>query len=179
MIASKVIGAPFMHVFRQAHAARDWSRPVVPPAPDGEALLQYRRRPTRFLISEEILRAEVGRDLDTLMNTVALSSTVDLEDFPDIASSILNFGIADVARRTTQDGDLEQVGDELSEAIRRFEPRLDPATVTVERDEIVDNGIGRIRFRIRADLLCSPLPVPVEFVADLESESGAIIVRKA
>jgi type VI secretion system protein ImpF len=35
-----------------------------------------------------------------------------------------------------------------------------------------------VRFVVRADLHCEPLNVPVQFVADLELDSGAITVSR-
>jgi type VI secretion system protein ImpF len=35
-----------------------------------------------------------------------------------------------------------------------------------------------MRFVVRADLMCEPLNVPVEFVADLELDSGNISVGR-
>ena len=42
----------------------------------------------------------------------------------------------------------------------------------------VDASELQIRFLVRADLKCDPLNVPVEFVADVEVESGKVKIDR-
>ena len=62
--------------------------------------------------------------------------------------------------------------------IRHYEPRLIKETVSVSRDTSVDITALKIRFVVRADLVCRPLNIPVEFTADLEPESGKITINR-
>lgn len=58
------------------------------------------------------------------------------------------------------------------------EPRLVPATIAVARDTSVDPKQLKVRFTVRADLLCDPVNVPVEFMADVELDSGKIAINR-
>ncbi len=56
-----------------------------------------RRMPARQVVTEAVLEQEVSRDLDALLNSVAMESTVDLEATPFVRKSILNFGLPDIS----------------------------------------------------------------------------------
>ena len=63
------------------------------------------------VLSPSRLRECVRRDLVWLMNTTHLRSTQDLDDYPLVARSVLNFGLPDLAGRTSstvEAGVLEQ-----------------------------------------------------------------------
>ena len=66
---------------------------------------------------------------------------------------------------------------EIRTAIVNYEPRLAAAKLHIERDETVDAAELKIRFIVRADLLCHPVHVPVEFIADI-IETGKIVVNR-
>ena len=51
-------------------------------------------------------------------------------------------------------------------------------TVQVTRDHSVDAAELKVRFIVRADLFCEPLNVPIEFVADVEIDSGKIMISR-
>lgn len=171
------LSPPLMHVFRAAHAAKDAKVALDIRNEAGERVLASRRLRARQVITESVLRQEVSRDLDALLNSVAMESSTDLKEFPLVRKSILNFGIPDVAHRTIDELGLVEIPDEIREAIITFEPRLASASVTVERDMTIDAAELRVRFIVRADLTCDPISVPVEFVADV-FDTGKIFVKR-
>jgi type VI secretion system protein ImpF len=171
------LSPPLMHVFRIAHEAKDAKRIVDQRNEAGERLIAGRRLRARQVITESMLRREVSRDLDALLNTVALEATVDMENAPHVRSSILNFGLPDIALRTIDETSVDEIPDEIRTAIVNFEPRIAPDSLRVARDKQVDPVELKIRFLIRAELVCHPVHVPVEFVADIV-ESGKIVVNR-
>jgi type VI secretion system protein ImpF len=48
----------------------------------------------------------------------------------------------------------------------------------VSRDPGVDKAELKIRFVVSAELACEPLNIPVEFVADVEFDSGKILINR-
>jgi type VI secretion system protein ImpF len=131
----------------------------------------------RQVITESSLRREVSRDLDALLNTVALEATIDMENAPNVRKSILNFGLPDIALHTIDETAVDQIPDEIRTAIANYEPRIAPDTLRIARDKQVDPVELKIRFVIRGELVCYPVHVPVEFVADIV-ESGKIVVNR-
>ena len=87
------LSPPLMHAFRAANAARDAKTKIDLRNEHGERLIAGRRVSGRTPVSETVLRKEVARDLESLMNTVALESTEDLSGFAHVQRSILNAGI--------------------------------------------------------------------------------------
>src|SRR5580704_5361989 len=94
------LSPPLMHVFRAAHEAKDAKKKVDIRNEAGERVIAGRRLRARQVITESVLRREVARDLDALLNAVAMESTVDLSEAPFVRKSILNFGLPDVSNRT-------------------------------------------------------------------------------
>jgi len=60
-------------------------------------------------------------------------------------------------------------------AIVNYEPRIAADTLRVARDEQLDPVELKVRFVISGELVCHPVHVPVEFVADIV-EAGKIVV---
>jgi type VI secretion system protein ImpF len=171
------LSPPLMHVFRAAHAAKDARKTIEIRNEAGERVIAGRRLRPRHVITEPVLRREVGLDLDALLNTIALESTIGMTDAPYVRKSIINFGIPDITHRTIDEAGVTDITQEMRLAIINFEPRLAAASVRVTRDMSVDPVELKIRFIVRADLTCDPVHVPVEFVAEV-IEPGRIAVNR-
>jgi len=172
------LSPPLMYAFRSAHEARDAKVQLDLRDESGERIIAGRRAAARTSITEPVLRREVAKDLDALMNTIALESSEDLDSVPFVRQSIVNFGLPDITHRTIDELSAKYVGDEIRAALIRYEPRLSPDSIRVELDAEMDEAELKLRFVVRADLLCEPLNVPIEFVADFELESGIITVGR-
>src|SRR6266699_6065785 len=94
------LSPPLMHVFRSAHEAKDAKKTIELRNEHGERVLAGLSLRPRQVITEPGLRREVGRDVDNLLNSIALESTIDMTDAPFARNSIVNFGIPDIAHRT-------------------------------------------------------------------------------
>jgi type VI secretion system protein ImpF len=140
--------------------------------------LPERRPSIKIAVSEQLMRSEVLKDLAMLVNSIALESTIALDSFPHVRRSILNYGLPDIASRTLEDETVNLIALEFSAALKHFEPRLVPGTIIVERDTTVDAGDLRVRFSVRGDLVCNPVDVPVEFIADVELDSWKIRLER-
>jgi type VI secretion system protein ImpF len=171
------LSPPLMHVFRAAHEAKDAKKTIDMRDESGDRVLAQRRLRPRHVITESVLRREVYRDVDALLNSIALESTVDMSEAPYVRKSIINFGIPDIAHRTIDEASVDKIPAEIKQAIINYEPRLAADSVRVSRDMGVDAAELKIRFVVRADLACDPVNVPVEFVAEV-IEPGKIIVNR-
>jgi type VI secretion system protein ImpF len=171
------VSPPLMHAFRAAFAARDSKTKLDLRNDQGERVIANRRANNRGAITEPVLRREVTRDLEALMNTIALESTEDLGEHDEVRRSILNFGLPDVAHRSIDESAVQDIPTEIEAALIRYEPRLVAQSIVVGRDESVDTKQLKVRFTVRADLTCDPVNVPVEFVADVEFDTGKIVIN--
>jgi type VI secretion system protein ImpF len=172
------LSPPLMFAFRSAHEARDAKKKHDLRDESGERVISSRRTTARVAITEPMLRREVARDLDALVNTIALESSQDLEPFEHARRSVINFGLPDIAHRSIDEISVNDVGREIATALMNFEPRLVRETIKVQRDDAVDSNDLKVRFVVRADLFCVPLHVPIEFVADVEVDTGKIVISR-
>src|SRR5688572_18060960 len=148
------LSPPLMFAFRGAHEARDARKKIDLRDESGERVLAGRRASPRTAITEPVLRREVARDLESLMNTIALESSLDLEAHEHVRRSILNFGFPDIAHRTIDENSIDEITDEIKSVLTSYEPRLIHDSVRVARDTTVDEAALKIRFTVNADLFC-------------------------
>jgi type VI secretion system protein ImpF len=172
------LSPPLMYAFRSAFEARDAKKKIDLRDEGGERVIASRRVSLRTAISEPVLRREVASDLESLMNTVALESSLDLDAAPQVRRSILNYGLPDLAHRTIDEFSLGDIKDEIRTVLSNFEPRLLPETIRVARDEDIDQGELKIRFIVNAELFCDPVNVPVEFIAEVELDSAKVQISR-
>lgn len=170
--------APVMAAFRQAFDERDARKRLDQRDEGGERVIAGRRATGRSTLSESSLQRMVAEDLENLMNTINLDASLPLGEFDAVGRSVLNFGFPDVVHRTIDEIGVEDINGELSAALRAYEPRLVADSIRVARDSSIDPAELRIRFVVRADLDCDPLNLPVEFVADLERDTGKIMINR-
>ncbi len=129
------------------------------------------------VLSPSRLRECVRRDLVWLMNTTHLRSTQDLDDYPLVARSVLNFGLPDLAGRTSstvEAGALEQA---IRKVILDYEPRLVARSLRVKL-AVDDSQMNHnsMTFDIEAELWAQPLPLRLFLRTAVDLETGTIDV---
>lgn len=172
------LSPPLMLAFRDAHAERDARKKIELRNERGERVIASRRTGGRAPISEAVLRREVARDLETLMNTIAFESSEDLVGYECVRKSILNFGFPDIAHRSLDEITVDDLKEEIETVLMNFEPRLDRRSIHATRDNSIGTEQLKLRFLVRADLQCEPLNVPVEFVADVDLDGYGIQIAR-
>ncbi len=75
-------------------------------------------------MSQAQFKAAVIRDLGWLLNSVALDVCVDLEKYPEVQSSVLNFGLPDMSGHTSANVDIRSMENSIRTVIHQFEPRI-------------------------------------------------------
>jgi type VI secretion system protein ImpF len=144
---------------------------------DDEPTHQQESRAQRVFTLAQ-LRAAVLRDLSWLLNTGNLTSSADLTDCPEVARSVLNYGLPDLAGRTASGFAPEDVERIVREAIVTFEPRIlrESLEVRVVVDEQrMSNNV--LTFDIRGRLWAQPVPLDLYVRTELDLESGGISLR--
>jgi type VI secretion system protein ImpF len=132
------------------------------------------------VMSRAQLRQAVLRDLAWLFN--ATQPNPDwAESHPDVAHSVLNFGLPPLAGQRVARLDITQLERTIAEAIRRFEPRILPQTLSVralETSSVLDTH-NTIEFEIRGHLWAQPVPLELLLRTKLDLEAGQVEVRDA
>lgn len=116
------------------------------------------------------LRESVLRDLNWLFNCT--QSSDDLDDFPQVRRSVLNFGLPAVSGRPASSLHLKDLARALREALVFFEPRLIPHTVRVFVESDKKSSHNVVTFRMEAQLWAQPIPLEIFMRTDMDLESG-------
>lgn len=120
-------------------------------------------------------RKAVLRDVAWLLNTYANEELSGFDQYGELASSVLNFGVRNMAGMTASSLSLDEIEYQLIKALRRFEPRILPNTIsidmTVDPDEMTNRSL---RFEIRGDLWSQPIPESLFIRTQLDLETGKI-----
>lgn len=174
--------APLMYAFRSAAAAGDARKQLDIRTDQGERVISSRRSAgeRRRSLSDSVLKALLAEDLAALLNTIDLESCAPelIGDLPNVRNSILNYGMRDLSDKTIDEATrLDGIRHELEVALKRYEPRLLARTMRVERDIENENDLT-IRFIVRCDMRADPVPTSVEFVTEVELDSGEIKIDR-
>jgi type VI secretion system protein ImpF len=167
------LAPPLMHAFRTAHRDRDATR-KVDLRDNGDRVIASRRLKARAPIPEAELRKAVNTELVALFNTTNLEAIEDLSEAPEVRKSIINYGFPSLTRRTIDENETNGIAREIEIALRDFEPRLLAGSIRARRDDTVSPDELRVRFLVSAALKTQPIEVPVQFVAEVELDSGKI-----
>jgi len=130
--------------------------------------------------SIDALREAVLRDLEWLLNTSNIETGVDLEQYTEIANSVINYGLPNLSGKTITTVDLPEVRQHIAEAIKAFEPRILPHTVRVSTvdGEKVAHG-NTVVFQIEATLWGKPMPEALYLRTELDLELGEMSIKEA
>lgn len=171
-----------MYAFRSAAAAGDAKKQIDIRTDEGERVIASRRGTgeRRRSLSDSMLKALLAEDLAALLNTIDLESAAPdlIGDLPYVKDSILNYGLHDLSDKTIDETvRINGIRQELEAALKRFEPRLLPRSMRVERDEENEDDLT-IRFVVRSEMRADPVPTSIEFVTEVELESGEIRIDR-
>ena len=172
------LAPPLMHAFREAFRNKDARKELDLRDDTGERVIASRRVSGRSWVNEAALRRDLAEDLTRLLNTVDLDSAEDLSDYSYVARSIINYGLTDITAYSIDENAVGDITGELRRALANYEPRLIAQSIEVTRDATVDNAAQKVRFAVNAEMHASPVDIPVEFVAELELDSGKMRISR-
>ena len=129
------------------------------------------------VLSPSRLRECVRRDLSWLLNTTNLAALQDLDGHPEVARSVVNYGMPDLAGRTVTSVDVRALERLMMKVIADFEPRLLKSSVKVRiiADESKMNHNAML-FDIEAELWAQPLPLRLFLRTEIDLENGGVSV---
>lgn len=126
--------------------------------------------------NETAMRNTVRRELNWLLNTTQLEAVVDLTPYPHVRTSVLNYGVPDMAGKISTPLAVAGRAAELNQAIATFEPRLAPEHLDVTPHPSTDRD-DAVTYVIRGDITSAVEAMPVEFITDVEVDTGVVTLR--
>lgn len=140
------------------------------------------------ILTRQELRAAVLRDLSWLFNAIRPepeANTVQTEELAKWAGmeharrSVVNYGMPAYSGVTLSSMDNYAIERSVEDAIRSFEPRIDPDSLSVEvRMSGQDGRQNTLQLVIRGQLWSQPVPLELLLAADLDVETGHTRVRE-
>lgn len=131
------------------------------------------------VLSASRLRAALLRDLAWLLNTGHFETVTDLEDYPEVRRSVLNYGIPDLSGLTIAGADTAAIERAVQQAIAQFEPRITQRSlrVTVQKME-GEMERNAMVFRIEGELWAKPSPQALYLKTEVDLETGDVTVNE-
>lgn len=141
---------------------------------DDEPQSKAESRDKRVMSSPQV-RKSVLRDLGWLLNTSQRFSRGELDDFRNVATSVVNYGIPDMVGLTASGVDPVSIERRMIEAIQLYEPRIIRRGLTIravaDQDEMSPNAVT---FEIKGDLWAQPLPESMYVKTSVDLETGQV-----
>lgn len=124
-------------------------------------------------LSIQELRESVAHDLEDLLNS-RMAKLEQIDDFPLVKKSILQFGIIDfVGLSTANPTDRDKICQSIEQSIAAHEPRLTQIKVEMLLD---GHNMGSLCLSIQAYLNIHPLYEPVVFDALLKPTTQQYVI---
>ena len=136
-------------------------------------------------VTRDVLREAVRRDIETLFNIERMeaqtmmtnleASRIEtpaslLADFPNVRSSVINYGVPSFAGRSGSDFDKTELARDLRQVLTVFEPRLKPSSIKVNIDLNDKTGM---KITVNAVLMLSPTPERLKLSTTIDLDSGS------
>lgn len=121
------------------------------------------------------IRQCVIRDLDWLLNAHNYSPPEELEAYPEVVHSVINYGLPDFTGLTASSVDVHQLEKVFRQALLDFEPRIMKNNLKIRliADESMQDHNALV-FDIDAEVWSDPLPIHLHLRSEVELESGSI-----
>lgn len=132
------------------------------------------------VINRNRMRELVLRDLAWLFNATAPGAGIDWSRAPQARNSVLNYGLPALNGQTASTIDPLVLQARVRQAILDHEPRILPATLSVEviANEAQMDHHNQIGFRISGQLWAQPVPLELLLQTDIDLETGRVAVRE-
>lgn len=137
-----------------------------------------------IVVDAKVLREAVRRDLEMLFNIERLEADFlltdreasripttarELADFPEVRSSVINYGVPSFSGRKGSDFDKEELERDLRHVLHVFEPRLKRNSIKVE---VIFSEKTGMRIDIDGVLLLSPVPERLRLSTTIDLDNG-------
>jgi len=131
----------------------------------------YRSDANSFVAASRLTRRTIERDLSWLLNTYSIDAYVDLSAYPEVKTSVLNYGMPALSGRIATSVDPVITARNIRNAIETFEPRMRRIRVTAIKNDEGETG-SSLRFRIEAEYLAADDADPIVVDTRIALDSG-------
>ena len=126
------------------------------------------------VITLKKLQDYVTRDLNWLLNTSSLSISNDLTPFPEVQTSVLNYGANSFAGISASSIETYMLERKVRQSILTYEPRILAKTLSVSVQEQDNMNRNAIVFHISGQLWAEPIPIALYIKTEIDLETGEV-----
>ena len=126
------------------------------------------------VLSVRQLKECVRRDMSWLLNTGSLDEVIALDDFPQVAASVLNFGMPSLTGASVANTDERSLERRLRNIIARYEPRIMKNSLRISVVSSDDMSRHALSFEIECDVWAEPVPESMYLKTEVDLETGAV-----
>lgn len=123
------------------------------------------------------LREIIKRDLSWLLNTNNIENMIDAEALPNVATSVLNYGVREVSGEYSTSARAELIRKSIRTAIELHEPRIIRGSTFVELREEDGKGDMLVAFDIHADMWAQPVPLELFLRSKVDLTTGEVTLE--
>lgn len=133
----------------------------------------------QWVLSTDRLRELVLRDMSWLLNTENFESSVDLDDFPEVQKSVLNYGVPTLSGTVLDSVNLKRLERQVADAMATFEPRVLPGSVKITARFTSSIMSSKSLFlEISGDLWAQPVPQRLILQTEFELDTATVNVKE-
>lgn len=125
------------------------------------------------------LREIIQRDLSWLLNTSNIENTFDPDVYPNVARSVLNYGLTEVSGTYSTTERAELIRRSIERAIAAHEPRIIDGSVDVTLTADDKGADMMVALNIRADMWAQPLPLELYLRSQVDVTTGEVTVERS
>ena len=123
------------------------------------------------------LRDCVIRDISHLLNAHHLEGNTDIDAFPEVQSSVINYGVSGLTGFSMHNIDVNSAERSIRQAIINFEPRILKNTLKVSMTRDTEKSSNHaIVFRIEGQIWAIPIPLMLMLKTEIDLETGSVNV---
>ncbi|MCE9605169.1 MAG: type VI secretion system baseplate subunit TssE [Planctomycetia bacterium] len=125
------------------------------------------------------LRELVLRDLAWLLNCESLENLEDLDAYPHVKRSVVNFGVPALSGTTLSGTNLAKLEKRVRQAVYDFEPRILHDSVVV-RAAKSDSEMSKksLAIEIEGELWAQPIPLRLYLRTEVDLDTGTVTVKE-
>jgi len=126
------------------------------------------------------LDKSLRKDVERLLSSTPLESIQDLSQYPEVRRSVVNYGLPALVGSTTGLMSDNEIKAAIEWALTTFEPRIDPASLRIEKldiEELERRGLVStdrriIAFEIEAEITVSRWPDRLRLTHLIDPDTG-------
>ena len=122
------------------------------------------------------LRQVIQRDVAWLLNDIQFEATTTLDDYPEVRTSVLNQGLPELIGRSLDSDTMARRSEEITAALRAFEQRIRPETISVVFDTSRIDTENKLYFAVSGEIRNALEEAWVQFSTSVDLDDGKVEV---